>query len=245
MARRGHPVFGAIVSALCPASAASVLDLGCGRGPAVDALRAHVPSLHVTCVDEDHGSVQALAAEALPGVVAAVVDLNDPLPFPDGAFDGAISHNVLECLDDPVALLDETARVLRRGGRAVWSHVDFDGIIIGGADRQLTRSILHAYADHPPRFLATADGQIGRRLPGLIEQSRLSLIDATVHHTTAHRLDSDARARVEEIAGQVRAEAAGLTNHELTTWLQQLTEAAHEGQFFFSEPCVIVTSTVG
>jgi SAM-dependent methyltransferase len=171
-----------------------------------------------------------------------IADLNDPLPYPNHSFDGAISHNVLECLNDPVALLDETARIMKPGGRTIWSHVDFDGIIIAGADRQLTRSVLHAYSDHPPTFLSTADGQVSRQIPGFVKRSRLELTGVSIHQTTSHSLTGDARARVEEIAGAVDLEAADLSSDDIATWMRQLLDADQGGKFFFSEPCVIVSS---
>ena len=53
-------------------------------------------------------------------------DLKAPLPLADAAFDRVLCHNVLECLPDPGALVAEAVRVLRRHGRLVLAHSDFE-----------------------------------------------------------------------------------------------------------------------
>jgi SAM-dependent methyltransferase len=94
---------------LCPGD--RVLDLGAGRGrvPEMD-LRAAVA--HVTGADPDPCVVEN------PHLHEAVVldDPRAPLPFPDRAFDAVVTANVLEHVDDPVAMFAEVRRVLRPGG---------------------------------------------------------------------------------------------------------------------------------
>lgn len=43
------------------------------------------------------------------------------MPFEDGSFDAVLCMEVLEHVDDPGAVVDEAARVLRRGGVFVYS----------------------------------------------------------------------------------------------------------------------------
>ena len=65
----------------------------------------------------------------------------------DESVDASICHNVLECLANPIDLLNETARVLRPGAVALWAHTDFDTIVVNTPDVELSRRVLHAYAD--------------------------------------------------------------------------------------------------
>lgn len=60
-----------------------------------------------------------------------------------------VCHDVLEWLADPGQLLVEACRVLRPRGTAVWSHVDYEGVLVSGADRILTRRVMQAYVDRP------------------------------------------------------------------------------------------------
>lgn len=241
MTRRGHPIFEFLCDLLDPVDGATVVDLGCGRGPALDALLRRNGSSHLIGLDADEGSITA-AKDLIPTARAEVVDLALGLPLDKDSVDGALSHNVLECLDDPVAVMNETARVLRPGGRAIWSHVDFDGIIIAGPDRDLTRAVLHRYADHPPPWTPKADGQMGRQLAGLIRANELQLVDLAVHLTTATALDGDALARVEEIASSVDTATPGLSQDDVDVWRQEIQRADREGRFVFVEPCFVASS---
>ena len=55
-------------------------------------------------------------AHARPGIEFRVMD-GMALDLPDGSFDAAILHMVLEVIPDPARCLAEAARVLRVGGR--------------------------------------------------------------------------------------------------------------------------------
>lgn len=242
MARLGHPVFDIIVDKLNPAAGETIVDLGCGHGPALHALCDREPSLNLVGLDVSSEAVASVKA-TWPRVQAVVADLNEPLPLDDDSVAGVLSHNVLECLDDPVSVMNEAARVLQPGGRAVWSHTDFDGIVLAGPDRMLTRKVLHAYADHPPVRTPQADGQLGRQLLGLVRQSRLHVVDVAVHLTTSTDLEGDARARVDEIAAALRSGIADLSAEEVSEWRRQVDAAQGSGEFFFCEPAFVVTTT--
>lgn len=97
----------------------SILDAGCGSGPLSAALRDR--GALVTGVDSSAAMV-ALARRRLGDDAALqVVDLSDPLPFADGAFDDVVSSLVLHYLEDWGPTLAEFRRVLRPGGRLVAS----------------------------------------------------------------------------------------------------------------------------
>ncbi len=91
-----------------------VLDLGCGPGWYTDAFRAAGAS----AIGVD-GDPVTLARASIPGLIHA--DAGD-LPFPDGSFDGVFCSNLLEHARDTAAIVDEIARVLRRGG---WGYVSW------------------------------------------------------------------------------------------------------------------------
>ncbi|WP_433217283.1 class I SAM-dependent methyltransferase [Microtetraspora malaysiensis] len=96
-----------------------ILDAGCGSGPLSAALRDR--GAVVTGIDASAGML-ALARRRL-GADAALhmVDLRDPLPFADGAFDDVVASLVLHYLEDWGPTLAELRRVLRPGGRLIAS----------------------------------------------------------------------------------------------------------------------------
>ena len=96
------------------------LDLGCGTGR--HALWLAERGGRVTAVDFSEGML--VQARRKPGAAAVRFlrhDLATPLPFPEGAFDLAVSGLVLEHLEDLPGFFRELRRVLRPGGRAVLS----------------------------------------------------------------------------------------------------------------------------
>jgi ubiquinone/menaquinone biosynthesis C-methylase UbiE len=92
-------------------------DLGCGPGLLVAELLRQAPELCVTGVDlADEMLEQARAAawDAGLGERAAFKKSDvSRLPFPDGSLDLVVSTLSLHHWSDPVAVLDEVARVLR------------------------------------------------------------------------------------------------------------------------------------
>ncbi|WP_405526891.1 class I SAM-dependent methyltransferase [Streptomyces avidinii] len=96
-----------------------VLDAGCGSGPLSAALRDR--GAVVTGIDASAGML-ALARRRLGDDVALhAVDLNDPLPFDDDAFDDVVASLVLHYLEDWGPALAELRRVIRPGGRLIAS----------------------------------------------------------------------------------------------------------------------------
>ncbi|MFD0352364.1 class I SAM-dependent DNA methyltransferase [Streptomyces sp. NPDC127110] len=96
-----------------------VLDAGCGSGPLSAALRDR--GAVVTGIDASAGML-ALARRRLgDGVALHQVDLNDPLPFDDDAFDDVVASLVLHYLEDWAPTLAELRRVIRPGGRLIAS----------------------------------------------------------------------------------------------------------------------------
>lgn len=96
-----------------------ILDAGCGSGPLSAALRDR--GAVVTGIDVSAGMLTLARRRLGDGVDLHVVDLNDRLPFDDGAFDDVVASLVLHYLEDWGPTLAELRRVLRPGGRLIAS----------------------------------------------------------------------------------------------------------------------------
>jgi SAM-dependent methyltransferase len=69
-------------------------------------------------------SEEAVAAAAARGLDVRRWRGGEPLPFADASFDGVVLKDLLEHVDDPVAVVLEVRRVLRPGGLAFASSPD-------------------------------------------------------------------------------------------------------------------------
>jgi SAM-dependent methyltransferase len=92
-----------------------LLDVGCGSAW----LATHFSDY--TGID---GSPAAVEAAAAAGRNVTLGDVDQPLPFDDDAFGGAILKDLLEHVADPVAVVKEVQRVVAPGGRVFASSPD-------------------------------------------------------------------------------------------------------------------------
>jgi len=95
-------------------------DLGCGPGQLVIELARRSPGLHVTGIDLSEEMLVQGQDNARRASVAERVSFRrgdaQQIPFPDASLDLVVSTFSLHHWSDPVAVLDEIARVLRPGG---------------------------------------------------------------------------------------------------------------------------------
>ncbi len=113
------------VEALALSDNSSVLDLGGGTGE----LSRHLDSarsFRITTLDLVPDALrEARARNATSGPIVA--DLNTPsMPFQDQSFDCVLASLFLSYISDPVAVIRETIRVTRPGGRIVFSSLRRD-----------------------------------------------------------------------------------------------------------------------
>ena len=93
----------------------SILDAGCGSGTLSAALGDRGAA--VTGLDASTGMLDLARKRLGDRVELRLADLNDPLPFEDGAFDDVVASLVLHYIEDWTPVLAEMRRVLRPGGR--------------------------------------------------------------------------------------------------------------------------------
>jgi SAM-dependent methyltransferase len=94
-----------------------LLDVGCSVGNLLS-----IDPEHSVGVEIDPRAVEICRER---GFAAEVVDLNEPLPFEPGTFGTVHCRHVIEHVWQPLHLMREMRRVLRKGGRLVLLTPDF------------------------------------------------------------------------------------------------------------------------
>ena len=95
------------------------LDFGCGDGILTDILLRHAGARSLVGIDID--PLEIAAARRFPFYERLHQSSDGSVPEPDASLDFALSNSVLEHVDDLDAALSEIARVLRPGGRFLFT----------------------------------------------------------------------------------------------------------------------------
>lgn len=148
-------------------SASQVLEIGCGSGRY--ALRvAEQTGCHLVGLDiNPHGVLNANHL-ARSGNLASLVrfeqhDVSRALPFEDSTFDAVFSNDSLCHMPARRSVLVELGRVLKRGGRLLFS----DALVVGGLltnEEIATRSSIGTYVFSPPGTNEGLIEQVGLRV---------------------------------------------------------------------------------
>lgn len=203
-----------------------VLEVGCGSGDDVRTIARRVaPTGRVLGID----SAPLIVAEAqrrTEGRLPVEFRVGDAtaLDLPDGAFDRCRAERLLmHVRSDPAVVVAELARVLRPQGRLVVFDIDWDTLVVDGADRELTRRIVRSYSDGVP------NGWVGRALPRLLRDA--GLVEVT---TTPHAIEVPFDFFGWVLSGHLDAAlAAGLfTPDELIGWWDEIDAAHASGRFY-------------
>lgn len=153
------------------------LELGCATGRLSARLASLVPNL--VAADIAPGALST-ARERLGagshGVALARLDARR-LPFPSSTFDLVIALDLVEHLDSPTEFLEEVARVLRPGGRAILSTPNY-----GSASRRFRPARWPGFADPTHRGFFTL-----AQLKAVALQSGLATLHAETPFTVFRR----------------------------------------------------------
>lgn len=103
----------------------TVLDVGCGPGTLTAELIRRLGPAAVAAVDPSEPFVASARARH-PGIDVRLASVEDP-PYADGAFDATVAQLVVHFMGDPVAGLEEMARVTSAGGVVAACVWGFEG----------------------------------------------------------------------------------------------------------------------
>jgi cyclopropane fatty-acyl-phospholipid synthase-like methyltransferase len=171
---------------LCAAD--HVLDVGCGSGgPALFLAReigCRVTGIDVNEAGIRSGEILARQSGMAEAVVFRRVDVRETLPFPDAGFDALVCMDVICHLPERTRLFVECRRILRPGGRMLFT----DPVVVTGLvtkDELALRSATGHFEFCPPGVNERAIRDAGFDL--------VSVEDVTENEARVSRLWHDAR----------------------------------------------------
>jgi SAM-dependent methyltransferase len=136
----------------------ALLDVGCGTGSVVAALRARYPEREIVGVDVAEPYLAFARGRADCAGATFVEGDAQALAFPDGRFAAAYALIALNFMADPLQAAREMARVVRPGGRIVAAAWDFRGGLV------YQRLLWDTAAGIDPRAAETRDRIFGSPL---------------------------------------------------------------------------------
>jgi ubiquinone/menaquinone biosynthesis C-methylase UbiE len=211
-----------------------ILDLGSGPGLLACELAVEVGAGgRVTAVDvsvEMNAIASRRAQEAGLGDRIEIVrgDATE-LVFPDASFDGAVSTQVLEYVDDVGRALRELRRVLRPRGRLVLLDTDWETLVWSARDRARAARVLEAWGRHAPH------AHLPRRLAPQLRTCGFEVADVfpLTLLNTSYGPSTYSYNLAGLVAHFVRTTGA-VSEDELDAWLAELAALDDDGEYFFS-----------
>ena len=207
-----------------------VLDVGCGSGVVTRTLARRVaPGGCAVGVDASSALLAVARELANEAGLSRLIELREgdcrALPFPDASFDAVLAATVLTHVPDAGRALAEMVRVTRAGGRVGVFDFDGDSFVIAHPDRELTRRIVTANADH-----AAVNGWLARQLLGLLAD--LGLVNVRARGFMPLECEPGSfYAGAAERAAEVAAQAGAITSDEWARWLEALRAELAAGRF--------------
>jgi ubiquinone/menaquinone biosynthesis C-methylase UbiE len=204
-----------------------VLEVGCGSGDDVRTIARRIsPNGHVLGIDASPLVVAEATRRSQGRNLPVSFEVGDAraIELPDAAVDRCRAERLLMHADsEPAALVAEMTRVLRDDGRLVLFELDWDTLVIDGAERELTRRIVRSYSD------GVANGCVGRTLPRLLRDA--GFVDVV---TIPHALDIPFDFFGWVLSGHLDAAiaAGSFTPEELIGWWDEIDAAHARGRFF-------------
>lgn len=223
---------GLVRAALHATPGERILDVGCGPGFYVAEILEEVgPDGSVVGLDPSPDML-AVAAERAKGHSNVELREGDAtsLPFEDDDFDGAISVQVLEYVEDATRALAEIHRVLRPGGRVVVWDVDWGTVSWHSSDPDRMNRVLHAWDEH------LVHPSLPRTLGPRLRSAGFSDVRYEGHvFATDERIpDAYGGAWLVSAIENFVAGRRGVSAQEAKAWRDDLRQLNEAGEYFFS-----------
>jgi ubiquinone/menaquinone biosynthesis C-methylase UbiE len=211
--------------------ARTILDIGCGTGVAARAIaRRKGFTGRVTGIDLSAGLVQVAErlsrTEGVSKQIQFVVGDTRLLDIPDETFDAVVAHTLVSHVDDPLLVVKEAARVVKRGGTVGIFDGDYASITFDHPNpakgKSYDEALISAIVSSP---------RVMRQMPRLLSQSGLELV-ASFQHVLAEIGSADFWLSALEAFRKLIPKAGAMSEQEAAGWVAGLLEDSRNGVFF-------------
>jgi len=227
-----------LLETLGPLQDTSVLDYGCGKGDLIKLLLEMNPQPKLIYVaDSSLDMLEQVKVDFAEVIVQGIVIpklCQTPSDLSGLKFDKIICHNVLECVPNKITFINAFADILAKNGTLIISHIDFDSVIYNSSYKELTRALVYNFADTQQAWQEHSDGQIGRKIPGLVAASAFK--DRTKCETW-RRVEQEFKPGnygflMAEMIAQIAKNS--YDPKELELWLNDLTQKDKNQEYYFA-----------
>ena len=234
-ARGQHPRFQAMLTEYLDAmnidAAHTILDLGCGTGVAGRAVaRRKGFAGRVTGIDLSAGLVQVAqglsASEGISEQLEFMVGDTKRLNIPDEAFDAVVVHTLVSHVDDPLLVVKEAARVVRRGGTVGIFDGDYASLTFDHPN-----PVKGKFYDEALISAIVTSPRVMRQMPRLLTGAGLELV-ASFQHVLAEIGRADFWLSALESFRKLVPKAGAMSEDEVAGWIDGLLEDSRNGVFF-------------
>jgi len=212
----------------------NVLDVGCGTGANALALAEFLHDrCRITGIDSSEPML-AIARHQLRNSTyedRITYDSGDAhrLPYKNSTFDSAMMIQVLEYSKEPIALLRETMRVLKPGGKLFVADTDWDTIVWNSSFKERTRRIVLLWSDHE------ADGWQGRKIREYLIRSEFDQIRGELFHMSETSFAEDTYAfQLTNLISDYLIRSEKMSAAEIQEWVEDLGAKNALDHFYFS-----------
>lgn len=215
----------------------TILDYGCGTGGLTKILLQQKDHpLNIYSVDIDPKIIEKVNKSFTSYISEKILKtdvINDPKELSGKLFDVIFCHNVLELVNSKEKFVSDLYNLLKENGTLILSHMDFDSIIYNSTFKELTRKLVHSFSDTKQEWMTFSDGQIGRKIPGIIKRTNIQNVSFETWRWTETTFDENDYGF---IMTNMLIETAGdkFNKKELKNWKKDLEEKAKSQDYFFA-----------
>lgn len=232
-----------LISLLNNCNNAAILDYGCGKGDFINLLlTCQNPPKAIVAADSDPAMIASITKRFSSQIKYGVVipkNVSRPAELHEFNFDRIICHNVLECIDDKLAFINSFKPLLNNDAIFILSHHDFDTAIYNSSYKELSRNLVHHFADTKQAWQKYSDGQMGRKIPGLMAHSNFR--DA-VKCETWRVVDTEFKSGNYGflMADMLMEVGKGtFSDADMNAWHQDLINKSNQGEYYFAIDLVV------